>query len=75
MNSWIFIKILINIYYKTLFITKKSSLGFEPAKIHWAFLSVTNAFQDEYWDLSNSKGYEFDRNILSIISTKLLNFT
>ena len=29
--------------------------------MHWVFLSVTNAFQDESWDLSNSKGYEFDR--------------
>ena len=31
--------------------------------MHWTFFSVTNAFQDESWDLSNSKGYEFDRII------------
>ena len=40
--------------------TKKFFCGFEPAKMHWAFFKVTNAFQDESWDLSNSKSYEFD---------------
>ena len=45
--------------------TKKFFCGFEPAKMHWVFLRVTNAFQDESWDLSNSKGYEFDRTILN----------
>ena len=39
-------------------ITKKIFCGFEPAKMHCEFMYTTNAFQDESWDLSNSKGYE-----------------
>ena len=27
--------------------------GFEPAKMHCEFKYKTNAFQDEFWDLSN----------------------
>ena len=40
---------------------KKFFCGFEPAKMHWAFLRVTNAFQDESWDLSNFTCYEGSR--------------
>ena len=32
--------------------------GFSPANMHCEFTYTTNAFQDESWDLSNSKGYE-----------------
>ena len=39
-------------------ITKKFFCGFEPAKMHCEFTYTTNAFQDESWNLSNSKGYE-----------------
>ena len=35
--------------------------GFEPDKMHCEFTYTTNAFQDESWDLSNSKGYEGSR--------------
>ena len=37
--------------------TKKFFCGFEPAKMHREFTYTTKAFQDESWDLSNSKGY------------------
>ena len=37
--------------------------------MHCEFTYTTNAFQDESWDLSNSKGYEFD-----IKQLKLLKF-
>ena len=40
---------------------KKFFWGFNPAKMHCEFAYTTNAFQDESWDLLNSKGYEFDR--------------
>ena len=41
--------------YKTKDITKKFFCGFEPAKMHCEFTYTTNAFQDESWNLSNSK--------------------
>ena len=50
--------------------TKKIFCEFEPTKMHWAFFRVTNAFQYESWDLSNSKGYEFDRKYIDKISTQ-----
>ena len=53
-------EINILIIIKTKAITKKFFCGFEPAKMHCEFMYTTNAFQDESWDLSNSKGYEFD---------------
>ena len=41
-----------------MIITKKFFCGFESAKMHCEFTYTINAFQDESWDLSNSKDYE-----------------
>ena len=43
---------------KSMTITKKFFCDFESAKMLCEFTNTTNAFQDESWDLSNSKGYE-----------------
>ena len=48
---------------------KKFFCGFEPAKMHCKFTFTTNAFQDESWDLSNSKGYEFDRTHFKLLQS------
>ena len=61
--------------YATSFKIKKFFCGFEPAKMHWAFLRVTNAFQDESWDLSNSKGYEGSFISLKYISIRTFKFS
>ena len=37
--------------------------GFGHSKMHCEFTYTTNSFQDESWDLSNSKGYEGSRKI------------
>ena len=50
--------------------SKKFFCGFEPAKMHWAFLRATNAFQDESWDLSNFICYEGSCISLKYISNK-----
>ena len=39
---------------------KKLFCGFEPAKMHCEFTYITNAFQDESWDLLYSISYKFD---------------
>ena len=41
---------------------QKLFCSFESAKMHCEFTYTTNAFQDESWDLSNSKGYEHSFN-------------